>query len=104
MKKILLIAAVFLTVLVLTKIANRQGPDPMPGMDFWLKGQRVVQCSADEITLVDQREQATHLDKDKTWPDCSVFQKDQYLDFHLTRSDKTQFISSEPTAWWRKKM
>ena len=104
MKRILIIAAVFLIMLVLTKIANRQGPDPLPGMDFWLKAQRVVQCSPDEITLVDQHQQPTHLDKDRTWPDCSAFQKDEVLDFHLARSDRTRFLSVERTVWWRKAM
>ena len=103
-KKIAIIAVAFLLVLVLTKIANRQSADPMPGMDFWLKAQQVVQCSPTEITLVDEHHVATHLDKDQTWPDCSVFQKDEVLDFHLARSEKTLFLSYEKTAWWRKSM
>ena len=102
MKRTLGIVAVFLFVLVLTKIANRQAAEQMPGMDFWLKAERVVQCSPDEITLVDLHQQPTHLDKDQTWPDCVVFQKDDVLDFHLSRSEKTRFISYERTVWWRK--
>ena len=57
-----------------------------------------------KITLVDEHHVATHLDKDQTWPDCSVFQKDEVLDFHLARSEKTLFLSYEKTAWWRKSM
>ncbi|MGB8261127.1 MAG: hypothetical protein WCE75_12280 [Terracidiphilus sp.] len=102
MKKILIVAVVCLLILVLTKIANRQGPDPMPGVDFWLKAQHVVQCSQDEITLVDPHQKATHLERDQSWPDCSAFHKDDVLDFHLSQSDKTHFISYEPTVWWRK--
>lgn len=103
-QKIAIFAVVFLLVLVLTKIANRQAGDPMPGKDFWLKAQKVVQCSPNEITLVDEHHVATHLEKDQTWPDCAVFQKDDVLDFHLSRSDKTQFLSYEKTVWWRKTM
>ena len=104
MKKLLIFAAAFLLILVLTKIANRQDNGNRSGMDFWLKGQRVVQCSPEEITLVDPHQQATHLDKDGTWPDCSVFHKEDVMDFHLTRSDRTRFLSYEQTTWWRKAM
>jgi hypothetical protein len=44
------------------------------------------------------------LDKDATWPDCSAFQKDEVLDFYLSRGAKTKFLSSEKTVWWRKAM
>jgi hypothetical protein len=62
----------------------------------------VVQCSATEITLVDSHLKATHLDKDSSWPECSVFQKDDVLDFYMSRGEKTRLLSYERTAWWRK--
>ncbi len=104
MKKIAIFAAVFTFILLLTKIANQMPSDPQPGSTFSLKAQHVVQCSADEITLLDIHQQATHLEKDLTWPDCSSFQKDKVVDFYLSRGDKTKFLSLEPTAWWRKEL
>ncbi|MGH9605113.1 MAG: hypothetical protein ACRD3N_05375 [Terracidiphilus sp.] len=103
MKRIAIIAAVFLAVLLLTKIAN-QVPPPPPGTAFSLKVQHVVQCSATEITLVDNHQAATHLDKDSSWPDCSVFAPGEILDFYLSRGAKTRFLSDEKTVWWRKAM
>jgi ABC-type transport system substrate-binding protein len=102
MKKIVLFAAVFVLILLLTKIANQVPPPAPSGTAFSLKAQQVVQCSPDEITLVDPHQKATHLEKDATWPDCSVFQKDDVLDFYLSRGEKTRFLSYEKTAWWRK--
>lgn len=104
MKKIAIFAAAFALILVLTKIANQMPPDPPPGTAFALKAQQVVQCSPEEITLMDRRQTATHLEKDSSWPDCSVFQKDQVLDFYLARGEKTKLISYEETTWWRKAM
>jgi hypothetical protein len=104
MKKIAIFVTVFAFILVLTKIANQQPPDPPSGTAFSLKAQRIVQCSADEITLVDNHQKATHLEKDASWPDCSTFKKDQVLDFYLSRGEKTRFLSDEPTVWWRKAM
>ena len=43
-------------------------------------------------------------EKDSSWPDCSTFQKGDVLDFHLSRGEKTKFLSDEKTAWWRKEM
>lgn len=104
MKKIATIAAVFVFILLLTKIADQVPPDPLPGTNFSLKVQQVVQCSASEITLVDNRHAETHLDKDSSWPDCSTFRKGEVLDFYLSRGSKTRFRSEERTAWWRKAM
>ena len=104
MKKIAIVAAVFVFILLLQKIANQIPPESPTGMSFALKAQQVVQCSPDEITLVDNHLKATHLEKDATWPDCSTFQKDEVMDFYLSRGDKTRFLSIERTAWWRKAM
>lgn len=104
MKKIVMLVAAFAFILLLTKIANQVPPEPPTGTAFSLKAQQVIQCSADEITLVDQHEKSTHLQKDASWPDCSAFQKDMVLDFYLSRGDKTRFLSTEQTAWWRKSL
>jgi hypothetical protein len=102
MKKIAIFVAVFALILLLTKIANQVPPEPPSGTSFSLRAQHVVQCSAAEITLVDNHQRATHLEKDSTWPDCYVFQKDDVLDFYLSRGEKTRLLSYERTAWWRK--
>lgn len=104
MKRIVTIAAVFVVILFLTKIANLIPPDPMPGAAFSLKAQKVVQCSTNEITLLDVHEVQTHLDKDQSWPDCADFTAGQILDFYLSRGDKTHFMSVEVSPWWRKTM
>ena len=104
MKKIAIFAAVFAFILLLTKIANQVPPEPPSGTAFALKAQQVVQCSPDEITMVDNHQKSTHLEKDPSWPDCSVFQKDDILDFYLSRGEKTRFLSYERTVWWRKAM
>jgi hypothetical protein len=102
MKKLAIFAAAFAFILLLTKIANQVPPEPPPGTAFSLKAQQVIQCTADEITLVDNHQKSTHLEKDGSWPDCAAFQKDQVLDFYLSRGEKTRFLSSEQTVWWRK--
>ena len=102
MKKILVIAAVFLGIVVLTNLANRVPADNASGISFSLKAQRVVACSSKEIVLVDPHQQATRLDKDETWPDCSTFQPDEEQDFYLSRGARTKFEKLEQTAWWRK--
>lgn len=103
MKKIALLAAAFVFILLLTKIANQVPPEPPPGTAFALKAQQVIQCSATEITLVDTHQKSTHLIKDDaSWPDCSSFQKDVVMDFYLSRGEKTKFLSVEQTVWWRK--
>ena len=104
MKRIAIFAAAFVLILFLTKIANQMPPDAPPGVAFALKAQQVVQCSPDDITLLDSHQQATHLEKDASWPDCSVFQKDEVVDFYLSRGEKTKFLSYEQTTWWRKAM
>ena len=104
MKKIAIFIAVFALILVLTKIANQTPPEATPGTTFALKAQQVVQCSADEITLVDNHQRATHLEKDSSWPECSIFQKGDVLDFYMSRGEKTKLISYERTVWWRKAM
>jgi hypothetical protein len=102
MKKIAIFAAVFALILLLTKIANQVPPEPLSGVAFTLKAQQVVQCSATEITLVDNHMKATHLERDETWPECSTFHKDDVLDFYLARGEKTKFLRMENTSVWRK--
>ena len=104
MKKIAIFAAVFAFILLLTKIANQAPPDPLPGRAFSLRAQRVVECTPDEITLVDMHQKATHLEKDESWSECESFEKGEVMDFHLTRGDHTKFLSLEKSAWWRKSM
>ncbi|HEV2486461.1 MAG TPA: hypothetical protein VGT08_13085 [Terracidiphilus sp.] len=104
MKRIAIFAAVFVFILLLTKIANQMPPEPPSGTAFSLKAQQVVECTPEEITLVDNHQTQTHLDKDTSWPDCSVFQKNDVLDFYLSRGEKTRFLSDEETTWWRKGM
>ncbi len=104
MKKIVMAVAVFALILLLTKLANLMPAAQLPGVSFALKAQQVVQCSPDEITLLDTHQTQTHLIKDTNWPDCSVFQKGQYLDFYLSRGEKTGFERIETTEWWRTKM
>ena len=103
MKKIIVFAAVFVFILLLTKIANQVPPPPPVGTAFWLKAQTVVQCSKDEITLVDPHQKATHLEKDdNSWPDCGVFHKEDVLDFKLARGEKTKFLEKQPSSWlWK---
>jgi len=102
MKKILIIAVVFLFIVVLTNLANRIPADEGPGTSFSLKAQKVVACSQNEIVLVDPHQKATRLDKDGSWPDCGSFQADQVQDFYLSRGEKTHFLGFEKSAWWRK--
>ena len=102
MKKIAILAAAFVFILLLTKIANQVPPAAPSGTAFSLKAQQVIQCSPDEITLVDTHQKSTHLEKDASWPDCSTFQKDQVLDLFLSRGEKTRFLGLEQTVWWRK--
>jgi hypothetical protein len=102
MKKILIICAIFLFIVVLTNLANRIPADAAMGTSFSLKAQKVVACSPNEIVLVDPHQTATRLDKDGSWPDCSSFQAEQVQDFYLSRGAKTHFLGFEKTAWWRK--
>ena len=101
MKKIAIAIAAFLFILLLTRIANQVPPAPPPGTAFSLPGQRVIQCSDRDITLVDRHQNPTHLDKDESWPDCAAFHPDQPLDFNLSRGEKTRYLSSQPSSWWR---
>jgi hypothetical protein len=104
MKKIVIIAALFMVILLLTKIANQVPPERPSGTAFSLKAQRVVQCSPTEISMVDNHQTMTHLEKDDSWPECSTFHKGDVLDFYLSRGEKTRFLSVEKTEWWRKAM
>lgn len=104
MKRIAIFAAVFVFILLLTKIANQMPPEPPSGTAFSLKAQQVVECTPEEITLVDNHQSQTHLEKDTSWPDCAIFHKDEVLDFYLSRGEKTRFLSDEKTTWWRKGM
>jgi hypothetical protein len=102
MKKIAIVAAAFVLILLLTKIANQIPPEPPSGYTFWLYAQQVVQCSPTEITLVDIHQAETHFEKDSSWPDCATFHKEDVLDFHLSRGEQTRCRSDEKTEWWRK--
>lgn len=104
MKRIAIIAAISVAILFLTKLANEAPPDPMPGIAFSLLAQHVVQCSTSEITLVDNHQTETHLEKDDSWPSCSSFHVGEVLDFYLSRGARTRFLHDEETAWWRKAM
>ena len=105
MKKILIVTAVFVFILLLAEIANQIPPPAPGGYDFWLYAQQVVECSPTEITLVDNHQTEIHLEKDeKSWPPCASFHKGDVLDFYLSRGDKTHYLRDEPTAWWRKAM
>jgi hypothetical protein len=104
MKKIAIFAAVFAFILLLTKIANQVPPEAPPGSAFSLKGQQVLACSPSEITLLDNHQKPTHLETDESWPDCASYQKNDFLDFYLSRGDKTHFVRIEKTVWWRKAM
>jgi hypothetical protein len=104
MKKILIVAAVFLFIMVLNNLANRVPPDSASGTSFSLKAQKVLACNANEIVLVDPHQKATRLDKDSSWPECSTFKGDEVEDFYLSRGGKTHFLGFEKTAWWRKAM
>ena len=104
MKRILSISAVMLFILVLSKLASNVAPPPPPGTVFALKAQRVIACSPTEIVLADEHNNTVRLDIDTSWPDCDSFQKNDILDFYLSRGDRTHFISDERTAWWRKVM
>jgi hypothetical protein len=104
MKKILIIAVVFLSIVLLTNLANRIPAGGAPGTSFSLKAQRVVACSDHEIVLVDPHHNSTRLDKDANWPGCSTFQSNDVMDFYLSRGEKTHFVGSEKTVWWRKAM
>lgn len=104
MKKIAIFTIAFLVILILTKIANKVPPEPLTGVAFSLKAQQVVQCSATEITLVDMHQKATHLIHDESWPDCSIYQKEDVIDFYLSRSEKTHFLHMEKTPLWRRVM
>jgi hypothetical protein len=104
MKRILIIAAVFLFIVVLTNLANRVPSEGASGTSFSLKAQKVVACSSNEIVLVDPHQKATRLDKDASWPDCAKFEGNQVQDFYLSRGEKTHFLGFEKSAWWRKAM
>jgi hypothetical protein len=103
-KKIAVYAAIGLFILLLTKIANQVPLEPLPGAAFALRAQKVMECSQDEITLVDSHHTATHLEKDSSWPDCSAFKSDEATDFYLSQGDRTHFLSEEKSAWWRTAM
>lgn len=93
--------AVALAIGVMTKIANDPHMNQVDNRSFWLSGQRVLQCSASEITLIDKRYAQTHLLKDEnSWPDCSSFDNNQAIDFFLTHGEHTHFIKAKTSAWW----
>lgn len=97
----LAVVVVVLLVMVLTKIANSIKPSENRGSTFWLERRKVVECTLDEITLEDRRGSQTQLQKDDSWPLCTIFQKDEELDFQLSRGEKTHFVRSQLSGWWR---
>ena len=104
MKKIAVYAAVGFFILLLTKIANQVPREQPQGTVFALKSERVIQCSQDEITFIDNHYTTIHLEKDSSWPDCESFERDTALDFFLSQGERTHFISEEKTVWWRRAM
>jgi hypothetical protein len=104
MKKIVIVIALVVLILFLTKYANLVPADRPSGVAFSLKAQQVVECSPTEITMVDNHQTMTHLEKDDSWPDCSTFHKGDVLDFFLSRGEKTHYLNVEKTEWWRKAM
>ena len=92
---------VVLVIILLTKIANNSHAIDNAGATFWLEKQKVVACSPDEITFEDRRGSQTQLTKDNSWPACSEFQKDQVMDFQLSRGERTHFLKKQPSDWWR---
>ncbi|WP_420239128.1 hypothetical protein ACOBR2_05960 [Telmatobacter bradus] len=95
------ILAVVLMVLLMSKIANDPHVGQTDNHSFWLSGQRVLQCSPTEITLIDNRYAQTHLLKDEnSWPDCSTFEGNQTLDLFLSRGEHTHFIKAQKSSWW----
>ena len=100
--KSLAIVVLVLLVWTLTKIANNTRINDNTGATFWLERQKVVECTLDDIILVDKHGSETHLDKDEdSWPDCSIFEKDQVMDFQLSRGAKTHYLKRQASAWWR---
>jgi hypothetical protein len=95
------VVVVVLLVIFLTKMANNTRITDNQGATFWLEKQKVVECTADEITLEDKRGSQTHLVKDDSWPFCTVFKKDEVLNFQLSRGEKTHFLKKQPADWWR---
>jgi len=91
MKKILVIAVVFLFIVLLTNLANRVPADAASGTAFSLKAQKVIACSSHEIVLVDPHQKATRLDKDESWPECAAFQGNQVEDFYLSEGPRRTF-------------
>ena len=104
MKRILIVAAVFAFILILTKLASDAGADQPTGISFSLKAQKVVTCNDREIVLADAHDKSTRLDRGDNWPDCSAFKANEFQDFYLSRGAKTRFEKTEQTAWWRKAM
>lgn len=104
MKKLITIVAVFVLILFLTKMANQAPQDQPSGIVFSLKAQTVVGCTPDEITLADGHQAQTQLFKDSSWPDCASFHTGDVLDYYLARGEKTHFLRTEKTEWWRKSL
>jgi len=104
MKRFAVYAAVSLFILLMTKVANQVPREPPSGTAFSLKAQKVVQCSPEEITLVDNHYSTIHLEKDSSWPECATFRTDTAFDFFLSQGEMTHFISDEETVWWRRAM
>jgi hypothetical protein len=102
--KVATVIAVAVFILMVIMIANQTPPPLPPGSSFILRAQKIIQCSPNEITIMDNHFSATHLDKDASWPDCSTFHKDDVLDFYLLTGEKAHFVRDEKTTWWRKAM
>jgi hypothetical protein len=102
MKRVLIVLVVCLAILFLTKLIKDVPQEPKAGYSFVLMGQKVISCSTQEIVLANTNNESNHLDKDDSWPDCSVFSGDELYDFYLNRGEHTHFDHYEKTVWWRK--
>lgn len=95
------VVVVVLLVMFLTKVANNTRTTDNQGATFWLNRQKVVECTAEEITLEDQRGSQIHLIKDASWPSCTEFHREEMLDFQLSRGERTHYVKYQPSGWWR---
>ena len=78
MKKIAIIVALAVLVILLTEIANQIPPVRRPALRFRSRPKRVIECTPSEITLLDLHQVQTHLEKDLSWPECSVSIKTKF--------------------------
>jgi hypothetical protein len=100
--KMLALVVVVLLIWTLTKISNANGQkSEAPVASFWLERQQVLNCTDEQIKLVDARGAVTDLPKGSGWPDCSEFPKGAVFDLQLTRGERSNLIKMQNSAWWR---